>query len=188
HDVDILSGLQFTQLKRSELHLCGPAPTKDMNISSLGCFEPLGDVICYFCRQHLAGRFRYNAGHIKRNISDTNDSNFTCPQIPVPINIRMTVIPGDKFCGTKRVFGVNTRNIEPSIFDCTGCKYDYIVISAQLFEMNVRAVFYVSNKPYITAIHDAVQSFHDAFDSRMVGSHTVTNQTKRCWVTIKKIY
>src|SRR5699024_3408149 len=100
----------------------------------------------------------------------------------------MTVIPGDKFCGTKRVFGVNTRNIEPSIFDCTGCKYDDIVISAQLFEMNVRAVFYVSNKPYITAIHDAVQSFHDAFDSRMVGSHTVTNQTKRCWVTIKKIY
>src|SRR5690625_5199402 len=97
----------------------------------------------------------------------------------MPVDIRVSVIPGDKFCGTEGIFGLNTRNVQSGIFDRPGSKYNDVIELPKFVEMYISAVIDVADKPDITTIHNSVQRRHNAFNAWVIKSNAVANQTRR---------
>src|SRR5690625_5894791 len=102
----------------------------------------------------------------------------------MPVDIRVSVIPGDKFCGTEGIFGLNTRNVQSGIFDRTGSKNNDVIELPKFVEMYISAVIDVADKPDITTIHNSVQRIDNAYkdqkSTRLNSSHVAISYAVFC--------
>ena len=100
----------------------------------------------------------------------------------------MAVIPGHKVCSSVGPIELDTRDVQGCVFDGTGRENDRVIELAQILQLEVFTKVHIGQQTNVTAVQHLMQGGNDLFDPRVIGSYSVSHQTKRRRQPIKEIY
>src|SRR5690606_1960323 len=165
-DVDVRRVAELAQLHRRELDLGRAAPSEDVDVGGGVLLEALVDVVGDLGDEQLVGGLGQDARDVQPDVADAEDGDLLGVrlEVPLPIDVRVPVVPGDEVRSAEQAVQVDARDVQVAVAAGAGGEDDGVVELAQVLELDVGAEVDVAEEPDVVVVHHALKRLDDLLD------------------------